>query len=177
MHNVILDTNIWLDWLLFNDPSVLALKEQQAQKKIQIIATIRMRDELELVLGRPQFGKHFANDLANNIAPDSPSIPTLLEQFDRLVHIVEPAPEQSELLRPNLLCKDKDDQIFIDLALFHSPCVLISKDKLVLAVAKRLKRAIAATSLVFAAQASVQGVEQAVNLIICRPNDFAKLTL
>jgi putative PIN family toxin of toxin-antitoxin system len=168
---VILDTNTWLDWLLFNDVSVAAIRQRCAEKSIQLVATARMRDELADVLGRPQFAKHFAQ---------TRQLHHLLAEFDALVQVVPP-PEPIASNTPiaansakvalkaqlhPLTCKDPDDQIFIDLALASSPCVLVSKDKLVLAVAKRLKKWLAA-----------QGAENRPIVFICRPSEFATLPL
>jgi uncharacterized protein len=150
---LILDTNTWLDWLLFNDSNVAAIRERCAVQTIELITTTRMRDELADVLARPQFQKHFNE----NRQPEH-----LMAEFDALVHLV-PAP--TALPHP-LQCKDQDDQIFIDLALVSSPCVLVSKDKLVLAVAKRLKKWLIA-----------QGAENRPQVIICRPSDFASLPI
>jgi putative PIN family toxin of toxin-antitoxin system len=170
-YKVILDTNIWLDWLLFNDTSVLAIREGVEKKTIQLIATLRMRDELGIVLLRPQFLKHFN---------ESRQVEHLLAEFDALVELLPPPPslcndviflanepKSTAKIPPHpLICKDPDDQIFIDLALASSPCVLVSKDKLVLAVAKRLKKWLVA-----------QGAENRPEVFICRPSEFATLPL
>lgn len=158
-NKVILDTNTWLDWLLFNDSSVAKIRRHCETKTIRLIATLRMRDELTLVLVRPQFEKHF-NETRQPWH--------LLAEFDALVEIVQAPP----VLNPDktqahlLICKDPDDQIFIDLALASSPCILVSKDKLVLAVAKRLKKWLLA-----------QGAENRPQVLICRPSEFATLPL
>ena len=52
--------------------------------------------------------------------------------FDALVQLVEVAP------RVRYICKDADDQKFIDLAVAHQ-ALLISKDKAVLTMARRLR--------------------------------------
>jgi putative PIN family toxin of toxin-antitoxin system len=157
--NVILDTNTWLDWLLFNDSSVAEIRQRCIDKTVQLIATLRMRDELALVLMRPQFKKHFNGTRQ----PDQ-----LLAEFDALVEIVHAPPALTVVKAPlhPLLCKDPDDQIFIDLALASSPCVLVSKDKLVLAVSKRLKKWLVA-----------QEAENRPHVFICRPSEFATLPL
>jgi putative PIN family toxin of toxin-antitoxin system len=158
-NTVILDTNTWLDWLLFNDNSVAEIRQRCNDKTIRLVATLRMRDELALVLVRPQFKKHFNATRQ----PDQ-----LLAEFDALVEIVEAPPALVIVKTPPhpLMCKDPDDQIFIDLALASSPCVLISKDKLVLAVAKRLKKWLVS-----------QGAENRPQVFICRPSEFATLPL
>jgi putative PIN family toxin of toxin-antitoxin system len=157
--NVILDTNTWLDWLLFDDNTVAAIRQRYTDKTIRLIATLRMRDELALVIARPQFQKLFTETRQ----PD-----WLMAEFDSLVELV-PAPPAlflKDALPHPLICKDPDDQIFIDLALSSSPCILVSKDKMVLAVAKRLKKWLLA-----------QGAENRPQVIICRPSEFTTLPL
>jgi putative PIN family toxin of toxin-antitoxin system len=154
--NVILDTNTLLDWLLFNDRSVAGIRQRHEDRTIRLIATLRMRDELALVIARPQFEKHFN---------ETRQVEQLVAEFDALVHLVPAPPTLLSDPHP-LLCKDPDDQIFIDLALASSPCILVSKDKLVLAVAKRLKKWLMA-----------QGAENRPQVIICRPGEFPTLPL
>jgi predicted nucleic acid-binding protein len=55
----------------------------------------------------------------------------LLAQWDALVSVVDVAP------RCAVRCRDPDDQMFIDLAVAHR-ALLLSKDALVLRLAKRL---------------------------------------
>ena len=47
---VVLDTNVWLDWLVFNDASVVALKAAQAAQRIEIVRDQPGELELERVL-------------------------------------------------------------------------------------------------------------------------------
>ena len=84
-----------------------------------------MRGELARVLDYPQVTKR---RLASGQSVDA-----VLAQMDALVTLVNPAPKAP------YTCKDPDDQIFIDLACQHQ-CVLLSKDKAVLAMRSRLAR-------------------------------------
>jgi predicted nucleic acid-binding protein len=84
-----------------------------------------MRDELARVLDYPQVAKR---RLVNAQPADA-----VLAQMDSLATVVAPAPKAP------YTCKDPDDQIFIDLACEHR-CVLLSKDKAVLAMRSRLAR-------------------------------------
>jgi predicted nucleic acid-binding protein len=84
-----------------------------------------MRDELARVLDYPQVTKR---RLLNEQSVDA-----VLAQMDALVTLADPAPKAP------YTCKDPDDQIFIDLACQHQ-CVLLSKDKAVLAMRSRLAR-------------------------------------
>ena len=55
----------------------------------------------------------------------------VLQAFDAQTHTVAPAP------RASAVCKDPDDQQFIDLAVQHG-AILLSKDQAVLRLRKRL---------------------------------------
>jgi putative PIN family toxin of toxin-antitoxin system len=120
---IVLDTNIVLDLFIFSDPRCDALKLALNEKRVQWISTQVMRDELERVLAythlqpRMAFYKVTASDV--------------LQQFDVLAQLHDTAP------RAMYVCKDTDDQKFIDLAVQHRGA-LISKDKAVLTMRKRL---------------------------------------
>ena len=47
---VVLDTNIWLDWLVFRDASLLHLKKSVADGKAEIVIDAACEAELERVL-------------------------------------------------------------------------------------------------------------------------------
>jgi putative PIN family toxin of toxin-antitoxin system len=122
-HCVVVDTNVALDLLVFDDPSAQPLAAQLERGVLQWIATPAMRDELERVLAYEHIAArlHARGLLAFRV----------LDAFDRHVTLVEPA------LRAALTCSDPDDQKFIDLAVQHR-CLLLSKDAAVLSLKKRL---------------------------------------
>ena len=122
---VVIDTNIVLDLFIFNDPRCAALKLALQNQQLRWISTQVMRDELERVLAYTQ--------LQPRMAFYAVTAAQVLAQFDALVHISATAP------RAVYVCKDEDDQKFIDLAAAHS-AVLLSKDKAVLSMRKRLVR-------------------------------------
>jgi putative PIN family toxin of toxin-antitoxin system len=133
---LVLDTNIVLDLYIFADPATPALRTALEAKSLQWIATQTMRDELARVLAyshivpRMQFYKVTADDV--------------LARFDALVALVPDAP------KARYVCKDADDQKFIDLAVAHQS-LLLSKDKAVLTMAKRLRPLGVETAARFAA--------------------------
>ena len=120
---LVLDTNIVLDVFVFNDPAAVPVRLGLHAREIDWIATTPMRDELARVLAYPQivprliFYKLSAEDV--------------LAAFDKHARTVAVAPKAS------LKCSDPDDQKFIDLALEHK-ALLLSKDKAVITMAKRL---------------------------------------
>ena len=123
-HPVVIDTNIVLDLFLFDDDAARPLRQALEGSSVEWLATLAMRVELERVLGYPQIVPRLV--FYGLAAAD------VLAQFDRYARIVEAAP------RAPFVCKDADDQIFIDLAVAHRSS-LVSKDRAVLAMARRLR--------------------------------------
>ncbi len=121
---IVLDTNIVLDLLVFDDPATPALKAALATHELQWIATPAMREELARVLAYPH--------IAARLAYGQLSAEEVLAAFDRQVQLVEVAGKTT------LTCKDSDDQKFIDLAVAHRAC-LLSKDHAVLSMRRRLQ--------------------------------------
>ncbi|WP_138513857.1 putative toxin-antitoxin system toxin component, PIN family [Rhodoferax bucti] len=120
---IVLDTNIVLDVLVFQDPLTQPLRDALQAGQLRWIATPAMRDELERVLAYPQIAKRLA---FYQLTPDA-----VLAARDAWVHTVEVAPKAP------ISCKDPDDQRFIDLAVAQR-CLVLSKDHAVLCMAKRL---------------------------------------
>jgi putative PIN family toxin of toxin-antitoxin system len=121
----VLDTNVVLDLWVFRDPSASSVAEAASSTAWRWIASQAMRDELALVLA---YG-HIAARLQRTGA----SAEQVLAQYDARATLVAAAPLASAI------CKDPDDQKFIDLAALHG-AVLVSKDKAVLALKKRLSK-------------------------------------
>lgn len=120
---VVIDTNIVLDLLVFADAAVQPLRPLLASGALCWIAAPAMRVELERVLGYPQ--------IAPRLAYYGLSVQQVLQAFDAQSRTVDAAP------RASAVCKDPDDQQFIDLAVHHG-AVLLSKDRAVLNLRKRL---------------------------------------
>ena len=120
---IVIDTNIVLDMFVFSDPRCAALRAALDAGHLQWMATQIMRDELERVLdykhlqGRMDFYKT--------------SKLQVLAAFDARAKLCPVAP------RCVYICKDEDDQKFIDLSAAHG-ALLLSKDKAVLCMRKRM---------------------------------------
>ena len=123
VRNAVLDTNIVLDIFLFDDKVAKPLKPALEAGQLRWLATQHMRNELERVLD-------YAH-LVPKLAFYQLTAADVLAAFDRHTTLVEVAP------RIPLVCKDPDDQCFIDLAVAHR-ALLLSKDKAVLCMKKRL---------------------------------------
>ncbi|MCU0763057.1 MAG: PIN domain-containing protein [Hydrogenophaga sp.] len=125
MSALVIDTNIALDLLVFEDPAVAALRDALHAQSLGWLATAAMREELLRVLEYPQIARRLR-------ARDLPA-QAVLDRFDQLHR---PVPEAA---KAPYTCRDPDDQKFIDLAVaYASP--LLSKDAAVLCMAKRLSR-------------------------------------
>jgi putative PIN family toxin of toxin-antitoxin system len=122
---LVLDTNIVLDLLVFGDPQVRSLSAGLAAGELRWLATVPMREELACVLRYPK--------LAGRVALHRGDERAVLDEFDRQARVVEVPP------RASVSCGDPDDQKFIDLAVAHR-CMLLSKDRDVLRMRKRLER-------------------------------------
>jgi putative PIN family toxin of toxin-antitoxin system len=120
---LVLDTNIVLDLLVFADEAVAPVRTLLDERRLDWVATPPMRDELARVLAYPQ--------IAPRLAFYGHTATRLLQAYEARVRWVDVAP------RIAAVCKDPDDQHFIDLAVAHR-AILLSKDKAVLCMQKRL---------------------------------------
>ena len=120
---IVIHTNIVLDLFVFKDPLAQPLAQALANQTYKWLATAPMRDELERVLDYP--------NIALRLGAAQITATAVLAQFDAQVQWMDVAP------RATLICRDPDDQKFIDLALAHQT-ILLSKDLAVLCMAKRL---------------------------------------
>jgi putative PIN family toxin of toxin-antitoxin system len=121
---VVIDTNIALDLLVFDNPDCVPLAAALAADELRWIVTAPMRTELARVLGYPLIAKRLAHRQMEATS--------VLEAFDARVHLLADTPP-----RAPCVCKDPDDQVFIDLAVAQR-ALLISKDQAVLTMRKRL---------------------------------------
>ena len=120
-----LDTNVVLDWLLFDHPDGAILSESMIAGELRWIATAAMRDELAHVLA------------CGGLDIWRPDPPALWAIWDRYC-IEVPAPKPTGPAA-RLRCTDADDQKFIDLAVACGARWLLSRDRAVLKLARRLR--------------------------------------
>lgn len=120
---LVLDTNMVLDLLVFNDPAIAPVRALLADGALRWIADAAQRVELERVLSYPQIGPR--------VAFYGLSTASVLAAFDAGVEYQPEAPAI------RVICKDPDDQHFLALAVQHQ-ALLLSKDKAVLTLRKRL---------------------------------------
>ena len=120
---IVVDTNVILDWLVFKDPSSLALANAISQRQVCWVATAAMRGELAEVLQRGLAAARGADAVA------------VLMTWDACVDLCAEPPVQPAATA--LRCTDPDDQKFLDLALTTQARWLLSRDRALLRVARR----------------------------------------
>ncbi|MDH4093513.1 MAG: putative toxin-antitoxin system toxin component, PIN family [Betaproteobacteria bacterium] len=120
---VVLDTNIWLDWLVFDDPAIAALREARAAGRIDIVIDEACEAELVRVL---------AYDLGArtlDAAAQSACVARCRALAIRVgAHAGGGLPA----------CRDPDDQKFLALAAGAGAAVLVSRDQALLELAPRV---------------------------------------
>ena len=118
---VVLDTNILLDLLYFKDQRVTDLQYALQNKTLDFWVSPPILAEYNAVLLRPQFQLS-------------------LEHVHEIIHQIQQAfyLQESYIPTSTIRCSDPDDQMFIDLAIIKAPSRLVSKDKQVLLLNKKL---------------------------------------
>ncbi|MBB5403173.1 putative toxin-antitoxin system toxin component, PIN family [Paraburkholderia youngii] len=130
---VVLDSNVWIDILVFDDPHTRPIAAALESGALTALIDARCLAELAYVLDYPQFAHRNVDKAA------------ALAVVARLAQLFEPpAPpeptESTDHARPLPQCKDRDDQKFLELAHAARADWLVSKDRAVLKLAKRIAR-------------------------------------
>ena len=120
---MILDTNVVLDMLIFDDPHIPSIRELVAKGEVRWIADQAQRIELGRVL-------HYSQ-IAPRVSFYGKTPEGVMAAFDAAVEYVAEAP------KIRITCTDPDDQHILDLASLHK-AVLVSKDRAVLKQRKRV---------------------------------------
>ena len=124
---IVLDTNVCLDLFFFLDPACASLLAALERGEVQAVTRDDCRDEWRRVLHYPQ------------LPIDAARVPALETAFDRLVRRVPTETAPGEALLPR--CADPDDQKFLELALAVGARWLLSKDKELLKLDRRVSSA------------------------------------
>lgn len=123
----VLDTNAWLDWLVFDDPSARELGRAAEAGAIALLATESTRAEWLAVIARPRFGL------------DQAARTAIASRYDRHATLVDP--DQAGPLPAQVpVCRDPDDRKFVELALATGADFLVTRDKALLKLARRARR-------------------------------------
>jgi putative PIN family toxin of toxin-antitoxin system len=122
---LVLDTNIVLDWLLFEDARMSELQRAWDERRVELVTHMPALEELRRVLTYPQF------KLSESKQAE------LLECYESRARMV--TLENLGMPAGFPRCKDCDDDHFLALAYHHADAV-VSKDRAVLALAKRARK-------------------------------------
>jgi len=127
---LVLDTNVWLDWLVFDEPTLAPLRAAQAAGRVQIVIDEACEAELVRVLAY-DLGKHTigAEAQAECIAR--------CRRVAKRVDVTAIATASSAAVAALPRCSDPDDQKFLELARAAQAHVLVTKDQALLDLARR----------------------------------------
>ena len=127
---LVLDTNVWLDWLVFDDPCVAPIRAAVAAGRAEICIDAACEAELERALGY---------DLGRKFTIDAQAQAACLAECRRVARRIESAcPEAERAQLP--ACRDPDDQKFMEAALAAKADFLVTKDRALLELARRTLR-------------------------------------
>ena len=125
----VLDTNVVLDWLVFDDPACHPLRDAVESGHLVWLATPELREEFDRVIDR---GVGAAR------RPDRHAIDAAWRRYSLMCD--PPVTAAGPVgLRTRCRCTDPDDQKFIDLALHSGARWLLSRDKAVLKLAREAR--------------------------------------
>jgi putative PIN family toxin of toxin-antitoxin system len=125
MLNVVLDTNVVLDWLLFADPALNPLPQRIGAGQVCVWTHERAVEELRRVLGYPRF------------ALDAARQTLILESYRAQTRLFAAPGVMSDLPKGFPRCRDSDDDHFLQLAYRCNADALVSKDRALLRLARR----------------------------------------
>ncbi|HMM46726.1 MAG TPA: putative toxin-antitoxin system toxin component, PIN family [Thiobacillaceae bacterium] len=117
---LVLDTNVALDLLLFDDPATRALRDALEAGRVRCMVSGAMLEEWRRVLGYPRFALESARQAE------------LFDAYRALAERTE-AVARGDLPR----CADPDDQKFLELAAATGARGLVSKDGALLKLRRR----------------------------------------
>jgi len=119
---VVLDTNVVLSLWMFEDPSLIPLRTAVESGRLQAFSRADCLGELTRVLAYP----HFAQPAERQAA--------IAAAYRARCRLVEPATDPAYLLPA---CPDRDDQKFLEVARDSAARILVTRDKLVIKLARR----------------------------------------
>jgi len=131
---LVLDTQVWLDWLVFDDPATLPLRALAAAERAEIFIDAACEAELERVLGYPLGRRRL----------DAGLQAACLAQCRAIAKRVEKDFSEKGALP---LCSDPDDQKLLELALAARADCLVTRDRALLALRTPLFQILTADAL------------------------------
>lgn len=127
LERIVLDTNVCLDLFVFRDPRWQLLLQAMQQRSVQAVTRADCRMEWTLVLAYTKL----------KLEPTAQA--QITAEFDALIQLLDSTPPENAIKLP--LCRDTDDQKFLELAYAANASILISKDKALLKLARKTEKA------------------------------------
>lgn len=124
---IVIDTNVCLDLFVFRDPRWSKLMACIDSGKIKAVTREDCRREWQIVLGYP------------HLKLDESQRATVEQAFDAVIQC-HPIPSPDVDAQKLPVCKDKDDQKFLEFSRDIKADVLITKDKALLKLARKTRR-------------------------------------
>ena len=122
MIRLVLDTNVWLDWLVFDDPGIAPIAAAVAAGGAEVVVDEAVAAEFARVLGYPFKGAVLDPDRQAGCLA---RLRALARKADGAA-VAQPLPK----------CSDPDDQKFLELALASGASHLVTKDRALLDLAR-----------------------------------------
>ena len=122
---LVLDTNVCLDLFVFRDPRWQSLLGAMRAGEVECVTRADCRTEWTLVLAYTRLGL------------DAQAQQAALAEFDSLIALAVDVQVEAP---PLPVCKDRDDQKFLELAASGGAHCLITKDKALLKLARRTRK-------------------------------------
>jgi putative PIN family toxin of toxin-antitoxin system len=130
MLRLVLDTQVWIDWLVFDDSSTWPLNTALRDGRVQVFLDHPCRAELVRVLGYSLGKRRLDPDEQQALAARAFSLSTRIDD--------EARPGSLTALPALPRCADPDDQKILELAAAARADALVTRDKELLVLAKRV---------------------------------------
>lgn len=111
MIRVVIDTNLWISFLI--GKCVAHMVQVLSDRRVEIIATTLLLEEIEEVMMRPKFRSFFSQEKAQGVL-------TWLQRHATMVELTSPIPNR---------CRDIKDDYLLELAVKSEAWYLVSGDK------------------------------------------------
>ena len=123
---LVLDTQVWLDWLVFDDPSARGLRAALDAGRAEVLIDAACLAELERVLGYPLGGRRVDAEAC-------------LAACRKVATTVEAGTGTPAMRTPSALpqCRDPDDQKFLTLAAGTGADGLVTRDRELLRLSRK----------------------------------------
>lgn len=119
----VLDTNVLVSVLVYADPRFECVRTAWESGRLRVLSSIECLAELRRVLDYPQF------------SPRIEDADALVASYLRCAEVVDAQTPDKSLP----ICRDPDDQKFLQLAACGSADVLVTADKLLLALRRKVR--------------------------------------